>query len=171
MSEYHRAIDEINNLISVSCGAKISLPCGEEYKFEVGQRYSLAELAEFESKTNVVLPDEYKCFLNEVGASKLYVDKFGAGIAFLRLEELKDFSNEVFLDMNNPFPMLIIIASNIGRGDFIGYGISEGRQGYQLGTFSHEEDPERWLQDASHWSSLKEWLVALVESEGEEDLI
>ncbi|MCG7963063.1 MAG: SMI1/KNR4 family protein [Candidatus Thiodiazotropha taylori] len=162
---------EIDSLIARSCGSNILLPCGEEYAFERVKRYSLSELSEFENKFGINLPDEYKYFLMTVGSSKIYIDEYGLGIEFLSLERLIDFSNKVFENMKNPFPKLMIIASNIGRGDFISYGIGDDSQDYRLATLSHEEDPERWLQENTEWSTLRNWLVTLFESEGEEDTI
>lgn len=168
---FEEACNEINSLISRNHNSHTSPLSGEDYTFERIKTYSLSELLEFEARYGITLPAEYKYFLMNVGASKIYLDEFELGIEFLPLEQLMDFSSEVFKGMKNPFPNILIIASNIGRGDFISYGVEGENKDYRLATFSHEEDPERWLQDNTKWSSLKDWLVTLVESEGEKDTI
>lgn len=169
--KFEDSCNEINRFISKSNGSIISLPTGEEYLFNLVNKYSISDLSSFEMKHGIKLPEEYKHFLTKVGASKIYFDEFGLGIEFIPIEQLLDFSNKVFKGMKNPFPNILIIASNIGRGDFISYGIDSESMQYRLATFSHEEDPERWLEENTAWSNLKDWLVKLVETEGEEDTI
>lgn len=160
---FEEACDAINKMIEKSPS--------DGYAFERVKRCSHVEIMDFESKYKVKLHDDYRYFLLNVGIPNIYLDEFGLGIKFLPLDHISSFSSEVFRGMSDPFPKLLIIASNTGRGDFIGYGIVDNSQNYQLATFSHEEDPERWLQDTDRWSSLRNWLVALVSTEGERDTV
>ncbi|MEG0132255.1 MAG: hypothetical protein RR677_12375, partial [Acinetobacter sp.] len=70
----------------------------------------------------------------------------------------------------NPFPQLFLFASNTGRGDVIGFDLRKAISD-KMSIFSHEDDPETWLDDTERWSTFENWLIQLVSSEAEIDLI
>lgn len=162
------ACKQLANLLLKSKGKSICLPTGEEYEFSLIRIYNDLELDEYEKKLSIKLPDDYKYFLKFVGASKIYFDEFGLGIEIHPLEYLSDFSYDVFEGMNNPFPSLFIIASNLGSGDFFGFDLRDG-ESERFANLSHEENPEEWLDDTTSWSTFSKWLTLLIESEGSED--
>ena len=139
--------------------------------FFLTKKYSDSELADYESKINIKLPGEYKYFLSNVGASKIYIDEYGLGIEFYPIEYLNDFSNKVFTGMKNPFPKLLLVAGITGRGNMIGFDLRTDLQNERLATFSSEEDPEKWLYENESWTTFNEWLIKLVESQGEDELV
>jgi len=171
MINFEKACGFLNNLLEKGHNGTIKLDSGEEYSFLLTKKYTDLEIRNFEKKFDVTFPQDYKYFLENVGASTIYVDEYGLGIQFYALEEIVDFSNSVFVGMNNLFPKLFIIASNIGRGDIIGFDFSGSNIKDNFAIFSHEDNPEKWLEENSVWSQFNLWLCQLVESEGEEDLI
>ena len=160
-----RACNEINELCTLG-----SINSGE-LAFDAGPKVSLLDINRFENEFNIDIPDEYKEFLQRVGVPSLYMDEYGLGIEFIALDQIVTFSEEVFLDMVNPFPNLIIIASNTGRGSFVAYCKKRNTDEYGLSIFFGDEDPESWVEDVDSWITLSEWLNKLIISNGEDDLI
>lgn len=169
--EFKDSCSYINNLISKSKGHLISMPSGEEYSFDLVKRYNIKDIDVFESNIGITLPDDYKYFLLNVGVVKIYFDEYELGVEFIAIEKLQEFIDEVFVNIENEFPRIIIIASLLGRGDFIGYIFNQNTQRYELTTFNHEEPPEDWTHDVTNVSDFDIWFSGLVESEGEEDII
>lgn len=141
------------------------------YQFTFKKKYSKNELVEFERAYNLTLPEEYKYFLLNVGASTIYIDEFGLGVEFCLLNELESFFDSVFLGMEKVFPKLLIIGSIQGRGDVFGFDLREGNVGTIFSTFCSEEDPETWLMQTYSWSTFSRWLCRLVASDAEDDLV
>lgn len=160
-----QACNEINKLCALG-----SINSGD-LTFKGGVKASLFDIKSFENKFKINIPDEYKQFLQKVGAVSLYMDEYGLGFEFIPLDRLAEFSDEVFLDMDNPFPNLLIIASNTARGAFIAYCKKRDTDTYGLSIFFGDEDPESWIDDIDSWTTLSEWLSQLINSNGEEDLI
>ena len=71
---------------------------GVVYEFHLIKLYTLQEITSFELKFNLILPDSFKYFLSEVGASQLYVDNFGLGFDFIPLDEIYHFPLTFFRD-------------------------------------------------------------------------
>lgn len=170
MSKFVDACIQLKVLLNASQGKPIEFPSGVVYEFHLIKLYTLQEITSFELKFNLILPDSFKYFLSEVGASQLYVDNFGLGFDFIPLDEIYNFSSDVFLEMENPFPQLFLFASNTGRGDVIGFDLRKAISD-KMSIFSHEDDPETWLDDTERWSTFENWLIQLVSSEAEIDLI
>ena len=171
MIDFKKSCEILSDLLDKGNKGAIELESGEKYSFLLAKKYTDSEIRYFEKKFDVTFPQHYKYFLENVGASTIYLDEYGLGVKFYALEELVDFSNSVFVDMNNLFPKLFIIASNIGRGDIIGFDFSSSNRKDNFSIFSHEDNPEKWLEENLTWTQFNLWLCQLVESEGEEDLI
>jgi len=151
--------------------ANVRFESGEEYSFILDKKYTEFEIESFEKAYQISLPEEYKYFLINVGASTLYIDEYGLGIKLNKLEDLEAFSKNVFLNMKNIFPDLLIIGSIIGRGDFLGFDLKGGRGCNGFSVFSHEDNPEKWLETNSSWGKFSTWLLKLVITDGEQDFI
>ncbi len=142
-----------------------------DLRFFHGTTSSKQNIEDFENKYKFKLPIEYCYFLENVGSVSLYIDEYELGFEFLELDNIVSFSKEIFVDIKNPFPNLILIASNTGRGDFIGFYKDKFSNEYSLSIFSSEEDPELWCDEVETSTTLGDWLRQLVESDGENDLI
>lgn len=170
MSNFINTCAELRALLDKSEGNPIVLASGVEFEFHPGRTYNRQELENFEQKFTLRLPDGFKYFMEVVGASKLYVDEFGLGFDFIALEDWYDFSSQIYEGMRNPFPEICIFASNLGRGDMIGFDLRVPGNN-NMAVFSHEDDPERWAEETKAWISFENWLIKLVKSEGEDDLV
>lgn len=160
-------IQEIEKLINLSNGNFITLSSGERYAFSSIRNYNIAEIEIFEEKFNVKLPAEYKNFLITIGACNLYFDKHQLGIKFYELEEIESFTKEVFINLTNPFPNLLLIASNLNNGDVVGYNLFKNSE-CSLSIYSVEEEyPENWI-NCSEYITLKQFLEKLLISDGED---
>ncbi|WP_024609547.1 SMI1/KNR4 family protein [Pseudoalteromonas sp. TB64] len=76
--------------------ANVRFESGEEYSFILDKKYTEFEIESFEKAYQISLPEEYKNFLINVGASTLYIDEYGLGIKLYKLEDLEAFSKNVF---------------------------------------------------------------------------
>lgn len=169
MNQFINVCSTLKAFLNSSLGQPVVLKSGEAYAFHHIKSYNYEEIAAFEAKLSIQLPESYKFFLSEVGACRLYVNEFGLGLDFLLLEDLAAFSSQVFLEMENPFLELFLFASNTGRGDPIGFDLRDGSKN-RMSVFFHEYDPETWLDDTDDWSTFESWLIKLVKSEAEDDL-
>lgn len=169
MNKFINACSILKALLNTSLGKPVILASGEAYAFHPVKLYTYEEITAFETTLKIKLPESYKFFLGEVGACRIYVNEFELGVDFLPLEEIATFSSQVFLEMENPFPELLLFASNTGRGDPIGFDLRDGSKN-RMSVFFHEYDPECWLDDTDDWSTFENWLVKLVDYEAEDDL-
>ncbi|MDN3474895.1 MULTISPECIES: SMI1/KNR4 family protein [unclassified Pseudoalteromonas] len=169
MNDFQASCKKLNHFLKQT--EKVKFESGEEYGFILKKRHTEIEIDNFEKKHQICLPEEYKYFLINVGTSKLYIDEYGLGVELYNLEDLKVFSESVFVNMKSLFPSLLIIGSILGRGDLIGFDLEGNRGSSNFSVFSHEDNPEYWLETNSDWSKFSLWLRKLVESEGEDDLI
>lgn len=136
-----------------------------EYSFERTEKYSISEIERFEYENKIKLPQEYRDFLLEVGACKLYFDEYQLGIEFHRLFHIQKITEEVFLGLDTPFPHLLLIASNLNNGDLIGYNLTINSNNC-LSIYSiQEEYPEDWM-NLSHFISLGTFLEKMMTSNG-----
>ena len=158
----------INNLIEKSQGNLISMGSGIEYGFSRIKTYSNAEIGKFESSRNIKLPNDYRQFLMQVGACNLYTDEYELGYKFHTLEDIEEFTKEVFDGRENPFPKLLLTVSLEGRGDIGGFILSETKENFTV--FFNEDDPEEWIR-TKKLATFANWLNKLVETEAEKDLV
>jgi hypothetical protein len=167
--KFEKACQVLSGWINQSKGEMVLLPSGEEYSFKLLKRYNEAEIEKFEENSSLILPESYKYFLTTVGASKCFMSKYGTGFIFHELDSLSQHSSKVFLELEDPFPQLLLIISLTGRGDEGGFEMNR-KTNENFSVFSHEEDPEEWSSDTDTWCSFESWLSKLVDSEGEDDL-
>lgn len=140
----------------------------ERYKFVQLHLYTKEEIIAFEKRFQIILPDDYKHFLMNVGSCKCFVNKYGLGIEIRELDKIAAYMKDVFIEMNNPFPNLLLTVSLTGRGDEGGFNLTRKEPNFSI--FSHEEDPELWTEETDKWVSFSNWLIKLVKSEGQNDL-
>lgn len=127
------------------------------------------QVAEFERRNQLLLPESYRRFLTIVGSCELFVDPYGLGIVFPALDGLPDLSASVFDNAGaDPFPELLLVASLTSRGDFAGFDMRSGEE--KFAVFSHEDDPSSWLTNPRNWHRFSPWVVQLAASNGERDL-
>ncbi len=156
---------ELNKLITKSNSLPIVI--GEiEYSFQCIKKYSEDELNLWEKK-HIKLPDEYKNFLINVGACKIYIDDCNIGIIFHTLDYIEEFTKEVYKGLRSPFPHLLLIASNLNNGDIIGYNLKKVSDS-NLSVYSIEEEyPEKWIE-IEEFITLEVFIEKLIKSNGED---
>jgi hypothetical protein len=166
--ELPEVMDRLDSLIKRSKGNFISLAPDSEYAFEKIKSYSDDDLLKFEQILKITLPKPYRLFLKEVGACRLYINEFGLGVEFQRLEEIEEFAAQIFEQNKNIFPTLLPIAYLSNRGDVAGFDLN--REEPNFSVFFHEAPPEQWIEEVDVWCSFASWLTMLVQSNGENDL-
>lgn len=108
--------------------------------------------------------------MKSVGACDIFRGRYGWAIKFPSLDELGQFSASVFDNAGtDTFPKLLLVAVLTRIEHYAGFDLTAG-QG-RFGIFAPDEDPDRWVADKTNWSSFTEWLIRLVESKGEDDLL
>jgi len=167
--DFKKACNKLNELIKTSNNSKIKLSSGQSYLFKTKKKYSLDELALFETDLKINLPSSYKFFLNNVGACDLYINQYGLGIQIHEIEMLSDFSSKVFLNMKNMFPQLLLVVSETGTGNIGGFDLAKNKVNFSF--FSSDENPDTWIDDTEIWVSFENWVINLVKNDGEIDIL
>lgn len=157
-------LNQINFLINQSRGNFINIS-ENEYYFKRIKKYSVSEIELFEYENKIKLPQEYRSFLLEIGACELYFDEYQLGIEFHQLFHIQKITEEVFLGLDTPFPNLLLIASNLNNGYFIGYNLKINSNNC-LSVYSiQEEYPENWA-NLNNFTSLGVLLEKIITSNG-----
>jgi SMI1 / KNR4 family (SUKH-1) len=165
--EFANACLQLLHWCESSQGAPIDIGDGRPLKFVQLRAYSSEELDAFEARHGLSLPPSYRHFMAAVGACKLFINRYGLGTQFHPLEGLDRFSAEVFDNAGtDPFPRLLLVASVTLIGDLAGFDLTSDVE--RFAVFSHEDDPDSWLTDTSHWYSFEECLPHLVSTKGNE---
>jgi hypothetical protein len=161
-------IKKIKSLLNRSNGSPILLPNNESLYFIVHKRYEQSEIEAFETSFGIYLPNDYKEFMTEVGACDLYMDEYRLGIQIKRLEELEKYSKQVFIDLDNPFPQLLLITSVTRIGDDGGFDLKRKEPNFSV--FFNEIPAELWTEETDDWTTFSNWLTQLVDSNGDKGL-
>ncbi len=158
---------QINSLIEQSKGKPIRIN-EDKYWFLCRKKYTKSQLKQWEEDTKIVLPQEYKSFLETVGACDLYVGNYGA-IEFYELEYLEEFASKVFEEEDNVYPkLLFIIGSILNNGDILGYNLTK-KDSDKLSLYGvWDVYPEDWLDGITEFTSLDVFLQKLIISNGED---
>ncbi len=157
---------QINLLIEQSNGNPISIN-EDKCWFLCRKKYTKSQIEQWEKDTNILLPQEYKSFLEIVGVCDLYVNNYG-GIEFYELEYLKEFASKVFEEEDNVYPKLLFIGSILNNGDIIGYNLTK-KDSDKLSFYGvWDIYPEEWLEGITEFTSLDTFLQKIIESNGED---
>lgn len=168
--KFRLACEQLQSWCVESRGEAINLSIGVKSAFRRIATYTEAEISEFSGLYGITLPSAYRYFLLEVGSCECFMDQYKLGIIFHPLESLSEVSTEIFQNAGeNIFPNLLLVASLTGRGDFAGFNMKTSSVD-NFAVFSHEDDPDRWIEETISWTQFEEWIRMLVESEGERDL-
>jgi hypothetical protein len=164
------ACARLSNWCMKSHGHPIDLPSGDKLAFRQVKTYTDSEINTFSSLHHIVFPSAYRHFLKEVGSCECFMDQSKLGIIFFSLEKLSKESEDIFQNAGEDiFPNLLLAASLTRRGDYAGFDIKTTNIN-NFAVFSHEDDPDHWIEETLNWVQFEEWIIALVESEGEKDL-
>ncbi|MEX0448124.1 SMI1/KNR4 family protein [Xenorhabdus sp. SGI246] len=157
------AYNLLNEWIVKSNGELIDLGDGELFSFILKKKFNHTELTNFESNNNLLLPDEYKDFLENVGSVDIFSSEITAGIEVLEPAEIKSFSKEVFEGYGEDlYPNLLLTTSIPKTGYFGGFWmLEESESCYSI--FYPDVPPEYWIEEAE-FSSFNEWIIKLVRS-------
>lgn len=130
--------------------------------FSRGSKYSAEEIDVFEAEYDWNLTDEYKVFLREIGIVKYDYGSYGSQFWFLKLEDIKSWSKEVFPDSENLFPEVLLVATSTSGEHF---GFIKGRR--KLFVFSPECPCNLWLEDQMAEFKFSSWVKLMTESKME----
>ncbi len=149
------SFNKLSELIMKSNGNDIPLPDGNELSFQLIKKYQLKDIEQFELESNVKLPEEYKEFLQTVGACDCFFDCTGLGIKFLPLEGLRNYWEEHYDDYLEEEPDLIVVMENT-RLDDAGAFIKGKKSLFTV--IPHDEYLLDWIEDDCNWLPFSDWL-------------
>ena len=121
------------------------------------RRYTSSEIEDFENQYHLTLPTLYKHFLHDVGTFLYVDDAYGATFELLNLEQINDWSQQVFYGSNNLFPTILLIASDTSGENF---GIIAGSELLQV--FDPECPVELWPEEQLASYCLSDWFQLLL---------
>ena len=164
--EFEETLYLLDHYISQSSGQEILLPNGKYYSFSKVRRYTESELRQFEDKIGQLLPSDYRTFLEHIGSTKCFVNRFGC-IEFLELDLIQDEMEGVFEGQDNLYPQLLLSVIFVGRGEWAGFDLHRESDA-SFAVFTVDIYPEDWITETSKWTSFSTWLTKLVKSNGTE---
>src|SRR5580704_18074326 len=124
-SAFADGCQQLTRWCQVSKGTPIDVGADVPLSFLQIQSYSSEEMDAFQVRHGIQLQGSYRYFLSTAGACNVFIDKYGLGIVFHRLEELDSFAARVFDNAgSNPFPRLLLVASILSRGDVAGFDMT-----------------------------------------------
>ncbi|MCH1926117.1 SMI1/KNR4 family protein [Shewanella sp. C32] len=121
------------------------------------RRYTSSEIEDFENQYRLTLPALYKHFLHDVGTFLYVDDAYGATFELLNLEQISDWSQQVFYGSNNLFPTILLIASDTSGENF---GIIAGSELLQV--FDPECPVELWPEEQLASYRFSDWFQLLL---------
>ena len=170
--DFLEACQTLNAWIVQSQGSPIALPSGKEAAFTRLMCYQERDILAFEDAWQVHLPEDYREFLLQVGASACFMNKYQRGVNFHCLQDIPDFSAQVFAarESTNLFPSLLLAVSLSGgeEGGFYFHRPAPALFNVFLPDIFPDIDYEDWTMEMTNWCSFSDWLTRLVTSEGEE---
>lgn len=139
---------------------------GDEYSFNVIERFSNLDLLRFEIESNIKLPNQYKEFLLRFGAIELFSSDYSSGIEILSPYKVKEFSEDIFDNYGvNPYPNLFVSVNISSVGWFGGFDLTQETES-NFSVFFPETPPELWIEEAT-FISFNSWLKKIISSNGE----
>lgn len=162
-------------MIESSHGEPVLFPSGETYCFKRTRSYSHEELRDWENAAGIVLPEEYRAFLLEIGACVLF---YGGsteerGIYIYALDEIYGFYKNCFDEPDEfLFGKLLPVAGDENLQEIGGFAMQK-EPPINFAAFWHEENPEEWIEltdDSGDWQTFASWLQTVVEHEGRRPL-
>ena len=163
------------DLIEQSDGEPIMLPSGETHCFIRKRSYAERELSDWEKTNKIKLPREYRSFLLQVGACKIfYGGSCGLqGVEFHALEEIRKTYGKWFDDPKFLISEILPVAYDNNLQELAIYAIKR-KPPFNVALIWHEYPPEVWLSVSDEtprgWKTFRAWLQMLIESEGEREL-
>ncbi|MDO4880982.1 MAG: SMI1/KNR4 family protein [Capnocytophaga sp.] len=146
-------LNTLQNFIAQSKGEFIQFG-NEAYRFTKKADITFQELADFEVKYQIQLPDTFKTFLLTLGSCTIFEDEFGFSYDFLVPHQWEFFSNNVFEGTGeNFFPHILFVCST-KDGHQAGFVTTQQNS---FGTFYSDIPPEYWEEDTT-FLPFEQWL-------------
>lgn len=153
MTSFTENLNTLQRLLNESQGDFIHFG-NELYRFTKQSDISSEEIANFEKKYQIQLPDTFKTFLLTLGACTLFEDERGFAYEFYPPSQWESFTNEVFNGTGtNLFPKIVLVCYPNG-GHQAGFITS---QKDAFGTFYSDIPVEYWEED-TELMSFANWL-------------
>lgn len=168
---FEEALDQLVVWLDESLGAPITLPSGQSKGLRLTQDYTLDEIEEFEDEWDLDFPEPYRRFLLKVGACEIFYGGTGVGrgISFSRLDAIPELYHEYFDRQDSLlFARFLPIGGVYGTQQVAAFDLSRaGDDNFSL--FSDEQQATEWAANSEsiQWLSFAEWVIQLVEREGE----
>lgn len=168
---FEEALNRLAAWLDESLGQPIELPSGQRKGFRLTQDYTLEEVEEFEDEWDLDFPEPYRQFLLQVGACEIFYGGPGPGrgISFSRLDSVPELYHEYFDRKDSLlFSRFLPVGGIYGQQQVAAFDLTrESEQNFAL--FSDEQQATDWAAAAEQtkWMTFEEWVVQLVEREGE----
>ncbi|MFD0707157.1 SMI1/KNR4 family protein [Photorhabdus luminescens] len=159
------AYNQMNLWINSSNGEVINIGNSEKYSFTRLKLFSDAELYQFESDTKIKLPEQYKCFLINVGTVDIFSTDIDSGIEILSPLDVKNFSKSVFYNFGDDLYPNLLLTTSIPKFGYFGGFWTENQSNDNYSIYYPYIPPEFWIEEAD-FISFNEWFIRLVESKG-----
>ena len=163
---FEAACQQLHEWIRQSNGSLIVLPSGSEYAFTSLARYTEADLQAFEQRWNLSFPEEYRCFLLQVGACEVYryPSKVITGVEFHCLDAIEERYANFFELPEELFSVYLPVATE-NRLQEVATFVLPRKAPKNFDLFAHDEHPDGWIESAN-WQSFGEWVSRLVATDG-----
>ncbi len=168
---FEEALDQLVHWLDESLGAPIALPSGQRKGLRLTQDYTLDEIEEFEDEWDVDFPESYRLFLLRVGACEIFYGGTGVGrgVSFSRLDAIPELYHEYFDRKDSLlFSQFLPIGGIYGQQQVAAFDVTrESSDNFAL--FSDEQQAADWAAgaEATQWTRFEDWLIQLVQREGE----
>ncbi|MDR0782295.1 MAG: SMI1/KNR4 family protein [Propionibacteriaceae bacterium] len=155
------AYAQINQWIAESSGKLIDIGLDEKYGFTRFRLFSESDLQAFEESTNLLLPEQYREFLKNVGSSNLFGWRGASGIDILSPFDIEELSKDFLGGGYELYPDLLVVVLYHWLEYFGGFlRTISGLADYSM--FFLDVPPEGWLEEAV-FVEFNEWIIMLVE--------
>ena len=168
---FQQALDQLVLWLDQSLGQPLELPSGQKKVLRLTQDYTPDEIDDCEDDWDLDLPAAYRQFLLTVGACEIFYGGTGAGrgISFSRLDAVTDLYHEYFDRKNSLlFTRFLPIGGVYASRQVAVFDLT--REAPNFALFSDELQATDWAtqSDANPvWINFEDWLIRVVELEGE----
>ena len=173
---FQEALDVLARWLDESVGQLIELPSGQRKGLRLTQDYTLDEIEEFEDEWDLDFPAPYRQFLLTVGACEIFYGGTGTGrgVSFSRLDSIPELYHEYFDKKESQlFSQFLPIGAIYGQQQVAAFDIMRNTPD-NFALFSDEQQAADWAATAEAtppWGRFEDWLIRLVELEGEPEAV
>lgn len=169
---YQEALAQLIQWLDESLGQPVALPSGQSKGFRLTQDYMEEEIEEFEDEWDLDFPSAYREFLLQVGACEIFYGGTGRGrgISISRLDAIPELFHEYFDRKDSLlFERYLPIGGVYSEQQIAAFDLSlETDASFAL--YSDEQQATDWVtwsESTKPWMRFEDWVIQLVQLEGE----